>query len=73
MPFAPNLWSFPRWWVKDGLRIGQIESAKSLRAEFKYVKIKQLKELNSYLKLCDPIFSKEEVARIADFLVEKGK
>jgi hypothetical protein len=49
--------------------IGQIESAKSLRAEFKYVKIKLLKELNGYLKLCERIFSQDEVGRIANFLV----
>ncbi len=39
--------------------------------EFKYVKVKQLKELNSYLEYYDPIFSKSEVDSIASFLIEK--
>jgi len=39
--------------------------------EFKYVKIRQLKELNNYLKYFDPIFSQSEVDSVASYLVEK--
>ena len=39
--------------------------------EFKYVKIRQLKELNNYLEYFDPIFSQKEVDSIVSYLVEK--
>jgi len=41
------------------------------KEEFKYVKVKQLKELNNYLQFFDPIFSKYEVDSIANFLVAR--
>ena len=41
------------------------------KESFRYVKIKLLKELNSYLEFLDPIFSKEEVESIANFLVQR--
>ncbi len=39
--------------------------------EFKYVKIKQLKELNSYIERFDLILSKDEVESIANFLIRQ--
>jgi len=40
-------------------------------AEFKYVKVRQLNELNSYIRYFEPIFSREEVDRIANTLIRK--
>lgn len=40
------------------------------KSEFKHVKVKQLKELNSYIEYFDPIFSKNEVDNIANQLVK---
>jgi len=40
------------------------------KEDFKYVKVKSLKELNNYLTYFDPIFSEEEVDRIARYLIE---
>ncbi len=41
------------------------------RAEFKYVKIKQLKELNSYIEYFDPIFTREETERVVNSLIKQ--
>jgi hypothetical protein len=38
--------------------------------DFKYVKVKTLKELNNYLTYFEPIFSGKEVDRIADYLLK---
>lgn len=40
-------------------------------AEFKYVKVKQLNELNSYIEYFDPILSAQEVEYIADTLLKE--
>lgn len=40
------------------------------KSEFKHVKIKQLRELNSYVEYFDPIFSKNEANNIANQLVK---
>ena len=37
------------------------------KEKFKYVEVKQLKELNSYIKYFDPIFEPDEVSRITDY------
>ncbi|MCK0137375.1 nuclease-related domain-containing protein [Arenibacter sp. S6351L] len=42
------------------------------KEEFKYVKIKLLKELNSYLEYFDPILSNSEVESVANSLLRKG-
>jgi len=39
--------------------------------QFQYVKIKLLRELNNYLEYFDPVFSKNEVDSIANYLVER--
>ena len=39
------------------------------QVDFKYVKIKQLKELNHYVEYFEPIFSKDEVESIANSLM----
>jgi len=41
------------------------------KEEFKYVKIKLLKELNSYIEYFDPILSKHEVESVANSLIRK--
>ena len=41
------------------------------KAEFKYVKIKQLNELNSYIEYFDPILSREEVESVAKSLIRQ--
>ena len=38
------------------------------KEQFKYVQVKTLNELNSYLTYFDPIFSSQEVSGIADYL-----
>ncbi len=38
--------------------------------DFKYVKVKSLKELNNYLTYFEPIFSEKEVDRIAKYFIE---
>ena len=42
------------------------------KEEFKYVKVKLLKELNSYIEYFDPILSKSEVESVANSLLRKG-
>ncbi len=42
------------------------------KEEFKYVKIKLLKELNSYIEYFDPILSRSEVESVADSLARKS-
>jgi hypothetical protein len=39
--------------------------------DFKYVKVKSLKELNNYLTYFEPVFSKKEVDIIVKYLIEK--
>ncbi len=41
------------------------------KEEFKYVKIKLLQELNSYIEYFDPILSKHEVESVANSLIRK--
>lgn len=43
------------------------------KEDFRYVKIKLLKELNSYLEFLDPIFSNKEVESIANFLIKRRR
>lgn len=40
------------------------------KEEFKYVKVKTLKELNKYLEYFEPIFSDLEVEKIASYLLK---
>ncbi|MDX5585446.1 MAG: nuclease-related domain-containing protein, partial [Aureibaculum sp.] len=42
------------------------------KEEFKYVKIKLLKELNSYIEYFDPILSRSEVESVANSLIRKS-
>jgi hypothetical protein len=39
------------------------------KEDFKFVKVKSLKELNTYLTYFEPLFSEKEVDRIAEFLI----
>ena len=39
-------------------------------ADFKYVKVKSLRELNKYLTYFEPIFTENEVERIAKYLIK---
>ncbi len=39
-------------------------------ADFKYVKVKSLGELNKYLTYFEPIFTENEVERIAKYLIK---
>jgi len=41
------------------------------KAQFKYVKVKTLNELNGYIQFFEPIFTDEEVNSIANFLLDK--
>lgn len=43
------------------------------KEDFKYVKVKSLRELNNYLTYFEPIFSEKEVERIAEYLIEMQK
>ena len=38
------------------------------KEDFKYVKVKSIRELNKYLAYFEPIFTEQEVDRIAKFL-----
>jgi hypothetical protein len=40
------------------------------KEDFKFVKVKSLKELNKYLAYFEPVFTKEEVDRIANYLIK---
>lgn len=41
------------------------------KEKFKYVKVKLLKELNSYIEFFEPVLSQSEVNRVTDFLMSK--
>ena len=41
------------------------------KEDFKYVRVKTINELNNYITYLGPVFSEEEVNRIAKFLIEK--
>lgn len=43
------------------------------KADFKFVKVKSLKELNNYLAYFEPVFTDEEVDRIAFYLMKLQK
>lgn len=40
------------------------------KEDFKFVKVKSLKELNNYLAYFEPVFTEEEVGRIAKYLIK---
>lgn len=40
------------------------------KEDFKFVKVKSLKELNNYLAYFEPVFTEEEVVRIANYLIK---
>ena len=40
------------------------------KEDFKYVKVKSLKELNNYLTYFEPVFTEIEVNRIANYLIK---
>ena len=39
------------------------------KEDFKYVKVKSLKELNKYITYFEPIFTEDEVDRISKYLI----